>query len=54
MAKPINPTEVGNERIGACSQNRSGTTEAKKRKGDAQRVLEENNQRYQNDKLKER
>ena len=55
MAEPINPTKVGKERTSACSQKRSGPTEAKqKRKGDAQKVLEEKNQRYQKDKLKER
>ena len=55
MAEPINPTEVGKERTSACSQKRSGPAEAKqKRKGDSQNVLEEKNQRYQKEKLKER
>jgi len=36
------------------SKKRSGPIEAKKSKGDAQKVLEEKNQRYQKDKLKER
>ena len=55
MEEPINPTEVGKERTIACSQKRSGPTEAKhKRKVDAQKVLEDKNQRYQKDKLKER
>ena len=36
---PRNPTEVGQERNGVCSQNRSGPAEAKKSKGDAQKVL---------------
>ena len=44
MAEPINPIEVGKERISACSQKRSGPAEAKqKRKRDAQKVLEEKN-----------
>ena len=55
MAEPINPIEIGKERTSACSQKRSGPTEAKhKGKGDAQKVLEEKNQRYQKDKLNER
>ena len=55
MAEPINPTEVGKERTSACSQKRSGPAEAKqKSKGDAQKVLEEKNHRYQKENLKER
>ena len=54
MEEPINPTEVGKERTNACSQNISGLVEAKKIKGDAQKVLEEKNQRYQKEKLEER
>ena len=34
-----NTIEVGQERTSACSQKRSGPTEAKKSKGDAQKVL---------------
>ena len=55
MEEPINPIEVGKERTSACSQKRSGPAKSKqKSKGDAQKVLEENNQRYQKDKIKER
>ena len=55
VEKPINPTEVGIERTSACSQKISGLAEAnQKSKGDAQKVLEEKNQRYQKDKIKER
>ena len=54
MAEPINPTKVGKERTSACSQKRSGPAESRKSKGDAQKVLEEKNQRYQKNKLKER
>ena len=44
MAEPINPTEVGKERTSACSQKIIGPREAKhKRKGDAEKVLEEKN-----------
>ena len=40
MEEPRNPTEVGQERTSACSQNKSGPIESKhKRKGDAQKVL---------------
>ena len=55
VEKLINPIEVRKERTSACSQKRSGPAEAKqKSQGDAQKVLEEKNQRYQKDKLKER
>ena len=44
MVEPINPTEVGKERVIACSQKRSGPLKAKeKRKEDAKKVLEEKN-----------
>ena len=39
MAEPKNPIEVGEERTSACSQKINGPVEAKKSKGDAQKVL---------------